>query len=96
MEVTFYGLNNDADNVYYAVLLVEDDLNNSLSFVVKITVKQSENDPMDIPFTAKYDCATRSVKVSYENYGVVKPTVSNNDAERPRDIVYNEQNMGEE
>ena len=96
MEVTFYGLNNEVGNIYYAVLMVEDDLSNSLSFAVQITVQESENvEVLEIPFTAKYDCATRSVKVVYENYGLVKPVyIETDEQEQEIAYVYNKDNVG--
>lgn len=97
MEVIFYGLNNEAGNIYYAILLVEDELGNSLSFCVQLTVQESEEiEVAEIPFSAEYDCATRSVKVVYENYGLVKPVYfTKNGQQQIIANIYDKENVGE-
>lgn len=78
IRTTFYGLdgptkkaveNHEAiPNVYYIVLIVEDELGNILLMGIKIEVTI---DPTDLiaQFSGKFDCKTHSVKLGIQDYG---------------------------
>ena len=109
MQVTFYGLANDTDsfNVYYAVLYVEDELQNVLQYTIRLEVSNSTSDTLAVPFTAEFDCKTHSVILSYQDSGILSPGINigdniqiyNQDSEYPaRDlwdagIFYNQDNQ---
>lgn len=78
MTVTFYGLSNESfkyKNQYYAILLVEDSLGQSLSFSIHIIVDPNSITTVSIPFFAEYDCNTHSVALSYQSNSFVKPSI---------------------
>lgn len=78
IRTTFYGLdgptkkavdNHEAiPNVYYIVLIVEDELGNVLLMGIKIEVTI---DPTDLiaQFSREFDCKTHSVKLGIQDYG---------------------------
>lgn len=78
IKTTFYGLdgptkqaveNHEAiPNVYYIVLIVEDELGNILLMGIKIEVTI---DPTDLiaQFSGEFDCKTHSVKLGIQDYG---------------------------
>lgn len=78
IRTTFYGLdgptkqaveNHEAiPNVYYIVLIVEDELGNILLMGIKIEVTI---DPTDLiaQFSREFDCKTHSVKLGIQDYG---------------------------
>ena len=78
IRTTFYGLdgptkqaveNHEAiPNVYYIVLIVEDELGNILLMGIKIEVTI---DPTDLiaQFSGEFDCKTHSVKLGIQDYG---------------------------
>ena len=78
IRTTFYGLdgptkkavdNHEAiPNVYYIVLIVEDELGNVLLMGIKIEVTI---DPTDLiaQFSGEFDCKTHSVKLGIQDYG---------------------------
>ena len=78
IRTTFYGLdgptkqaveNHEAiPNVYYIVLIVEDELGNILLMGIKIEVII---DPTDLiaQFSGEFDCKTHSVKLGIQDYG---------------------------
>lgn len=78
IRTTFYGLegptkkaveNHEAiPNVYYIVLIVEDELGNILLMGIKIEVTI---DPTDLiaQFSGELDCKTHSVKLGIQDYG---------------------------
>lgn len=81
IETTFYGLNGptvDAvgkgeavPTVYYPVLIVEDELGNSLIMGMKIEVSLvPRNLPME--FSGSFDCKTQSVIMKIKDYGYPK------------------------
>ncbi len=77
MSVIFYGLANDKENdstTYYAILYVEDELNNTLQYVVKLSVKQGEPLTLPVPLTATVDCNVQAVKIEYSDNGVITPS----------------------
>ena len=76
MEVTFYGLANDTDkdNTYYAILYVEDELNNTLQYTIKIVVEKASPEQLLIPFNTSFDCATHSVILDYQDNGEIAPS----------------------
>ena len=81
IEATFYGLNGptvDAvgkgeavPTAYYPVLIVEDELGNSLIMGMKIEVSL---DPRNLPmeFSGSFDCKTQSVIMKITDYGYPK------------------------
>lgn len=83
IKTTFYGLdgptkkaveNHEAiPNVYYIVLIVEDELGNVLLMGIKIEVTI---DPTELiaQFSGEFDCKTHSVKLGIQDYGY--PTLS--------------------
>lgn len=78
MTVTFYGLSNESlkyKNQYYAILLVEDSLGQSLSFSIHIVVDPDSVTTISIPFYAEYDCNTHAVALSYQSNSFVKPSI---------------------
>ena len=86
IKTTFYGLdgptpkavnNHEAiPNVYYVVLIVEDELGNILLMGIKIKVTI---DPTDLvaQFSGEFDCKTHSVKLGIQDYGY--PALSKDD-----------------
>jgi hypothetical protein len=81
IEATFYGLNgpkvSDVEagkaipTVYYPVLIVEDELGNSLIMGMKIEVSLvPRNLPME--FSGSFDCKTQSVIMKIKDYGYPK------------------------
>lgn len=81
IETTFYGLNgptvNDVEagnavpTTYYPVLIVEDELGNSLIMGMKIEVSLNpRNLPME--FSGSFDCKTQSVIMKIKDYGYPK------------------------
>mgnify|MGYP003180997660 CR=1 FL=1 len=78
IRTTFYGLdgptkkaveNHEAiPNVYYIVLIVEDELGNVLLMGIKIEVTI---DPTELiaQFSGEFDCKTHSVKLGIQDYG---------------------------
>lgn len=96
IRTTFYGLDGPTPkaveqhqaipNVYYIVLIVEDELGNVLLMGVKIEVTI---DPTDLiaQFSGEFDCKTHSVKLGIQDYGY--PTLSkdeNNQAIKLGDV----------
>lgn len=83
IRTTFYGLDGPTSkavaqhqaipNVYYIVLIVEDELGNVLLMGIKIEVTI---DPTDLiaQFSGEFDCKTHSVKLGIQDYGY--PTLS--------------------
>lgn len=83
IRTTFYGLDGPTPkavakyeaipNVYYIVLIVEDELGNILLMGIKIEVTI---DPTDLiaQFSGEFDCKTHSVKLGIQDYGY--PTLS--------------------
>ena len=68
ISVVFYGLSNDGEtdySVYYATLYVEDEIENILTYVIKIVVKAGEAVKDYFPFVADFDCNSHAVKLSY-------------------------------
>lgn len=81
IETTFYGLNgpkvSDVEagkavpTTYYPVLIVEDELGNSLIMGMKIEVSLNpRNLPME--FSGSFDCKTQSVIIKIKDYGYPK------------------------
>lgn len=81
IETTFYGLNgptvaaveagNAVPTTYYPVLIVEDELGNSLIMGMKIEVSLvPRNLPME--FSGSFDCKTQSVIMKIKDYGYPK------------------------
>lgn len=81
IETTFYGLNgpkvsdveagNAVPTAYYPVLIVEDELGNSLIMGMKIEVSLNpRNLPME--FSGGFDCKTQSVIMKIKDYGYPK------------------------
>ena len=81
IETTFYGLNgpkvsdveagNAVPTAYYPVLIVEDELGNSLIMGMKIEVSLNpRNLPME--FSGSFDCKTQSVIMKIKDYGYPK------------------------
>lgn len=91
IKTTFYGLDGPrpadvADgitvpNVYYAVLVVEDELGNSLALAIKLAVEIS---PQILPmeFSGEFDCRSHAVVLKIQDYGYPKfsQTLSSTDA----------------
>lgn len=83
IETTFYGLNGPTleeveggtalRNQYYIVLLVEDELGNSLALgmEIKVAIKPSS---LPVVFSGEFDCKTQAVKLKIQDYGY--PTLS--------------------
>ena len=81
IETTFYGLNGPTvgavekgeavPTAYYPVLIVEDELGNSLIMGMKIEVSL---DPRNLPmeFSGGFDCKTQSVIMKITDYGYPK------------------------
>lgn len=81
IETTFYGLNGPTvgaveegkavPTAYYPVLIVEDELGNSLIMGMKIEVSlEPRNLPME--FSGSFDCKTQSVIMKIKDYGYPK------------------------
>lgn len=81
IETTFYGLNGPTvgaveegkavPTAYYPVLIVEDELGNSLIMGMKIEVSLNpRNLPME--FSGSFDCKTQSVIMKIKDYGYPK------------------------
>lgn len=81
IETTFYGLNGQkvsdvetgkaVPTAYYPVLIVEDELGNSLIMGMKIEVSLNpRNLPME--FSGSFDCKTQSVIMKIKDYGYPK------------------------
>lgn len=78
IRTTFYGLDGPTSdavdnhqaipNVYYIMLIVEDELGNILLMGIKIEVTI---DPTDLiaQFSGEFDCKTHSVKLGIQDYG---------------------------
>lgn len=78
IRTTFYGLDGPTPaavakhearpNVYYIVLIVEDELGNVLLMGIKIevTIKPTE---LIAQFSGEFDCKTHSVKLGIQDYG---------------------------
>lgn len=98
METNFYGLANDTPdiNFYYAVLYVEDGLGNTLQYVIKLKIASTnERDgthPLLIPFEAKFDCATQSVILTYEDNGFLKPSYNIGLSETGEEVAFDPDN----
>lgn len=83
IETTFYGLDGPTleeveggtalRNQYYIVLLVEDELGNSLALgmEIKVAIKPSS---LPVVFSGEFDCKTQAVKLKIQDYGY--PTLS--------------------
>ena len=83
IETTFYGLDGPTleeveggtalRNQYYIVLLVEDELGNSLALgmEIKVAIKPSS---LPVVFSGEFDCKTQAVKLKIRDYGY--PTLS--------------------
>ncbi len=90
MEVSFYGLSSDPDNnVYYAILYVEDELKQTLTFTVKLIVDPSGISSLNLPFHATYECQTHSVVLEYDDNGQILPSI---DTENNVAVGYLEEN----
>lgn len=90
MEVSFYGLSNETDNnVYYAILYVEDELKQTLTFTIKMIVDPTGVSSLNLPFHATYECQTHSVVLEYDDNGQILPSV---DTENNVAIGYIEEN----
>ena len=77
MSVIFYGLSNDNENTYstfYATLYVEDEYENVLTYIIKLTVKAGDTIDNYFPFTAEYDCDSHAVKLEYVSNGIFTST----------------------
>lgn len=80
IDVNFYGLANDTtqSNLYYAVLYIEDSLNNVIQYTIKLEIVSSNSkegtNALLVPFTAEYDCTTHSTILKYEDNGIMKPS----------------------
>lgn len=83
IETTFYGLDGPTleeveggtalRNQYYIVLLVEDELGNSLALgmEIKVAIKPSS---LPVVFSGEFNCKTQAVKLKIQDYGY--PTLS--------------------
>lgn len=83
IRTTFYGLDGPTleeveggtalRNQYYIVLLVEDELGNSLALgmEIKVAIKPSS---LPVVFSGEFDCKTQAVKLKIQDYGY--PTLS--------------------
>lgn len=91
ISTTFYGLDGPppsdvangvaVPNIYYAVLVVEDELGNSLTLAIKLAV---EINPQTLPmeFSGEFDCRSHAVVLKIQDYGYPKfsQTLSSTDA----------------
>lgn len=94
IETIFYGLNGPTleeveggtalRNQYYIVLLVEDELGNSLALgmEIKVAIKPSS---LPVIFSGEFDCKTQAVKLKIQDYGY--PTLSQD--EKNKAVVLN-------
>lgn len=94
IEATFYGLDGPTleeveggtalRNQYYIVLLVEDELGNSLALgmEIKVAIKPSS---LPVVFSGEFDCKTQAVKLKIQDYGY--PTLSQD--EKNKAVVLN-------
>lgn len=81
ISTTFYGLDGPTPpdvangiavpNTYYAVLVVEDELGNSLTLAIKLSV---EINPQTLPvgFSGEFDCRSHAVVLKIQDYGYPK------------------------
>ncbi len=81
ISTTFYGLDGPTPpdvangvavpNIYYAVLVVEDELGNSLTLAIKLSV---EINPQILPieFSGEFDCRSHAVVLKIQDYGYPK------------------------
>ena len=96
LDVSFYGLSSNYNiekgrwdpSVYYATLEIEDSLNNTLSYTIKIISQADNVSTTNVNFYADFDCSTHSVKVSYEDSGLIYPVVVGADYA----VAYNDTN----
>ena len=80
MEVAFYGLSNNSinnQNVYYAILYVEDSVGNKLELSVRLIVDPTSGGNAGIPFNVEYDCQTHSMLLSYQDNAIIYPSFNN-------------------
>ena len=70
MKVAFYGLMEK--QIYYAVLIVEDQLGNSLMSCAEIYADFTSED-LDLNFKAQYDCNIHGVVLSVQDMGYILP-----------------------
>ena len=80
MEVAFYGLSNNAtdnQNIYYAVLYVEDSVGNNLILTVRLIVDPTSGGNAGIPFNAEFDCQTHSMLLTYQDNALIYPSYDN-------------------
>lgn len=73
MEVDFYGLTNEDDRQYTILIYVTDDLNNTLTYSVKLPMQGNAVEGLHLPFHAEYECDTHSVKLNLQDNGKVNP-----------------------
>lgn len=76
MSVVFYGLSNDevdGSSIYYATLYVEDDLDNTLQYTLKLLVVQGEALTLPVPLTADFDCGIQAVRLEWQDNGILMP-----------------------
>lgn len=96
IETTFYGLNGPTVNAvekgeavpttYYPVLIVEDELGNSLIMGMKIEVSLNLNNlPME--FSGGFDCKTQSVIMKITDYGYPKFSQDSNNKATVLDVA---------
>lgn len=95
LEAAFYGLNNEINfdpngNVYYAILMVTDEIGNNLLFIIKLIVDPNSAVQADIVFSADFDCSTQSVLLNYQDTTILYPNVD--DAANQKSYRYNEAN----
>lgn len=81
ISTTFYGLDGPTPpdvangvavpNIYYAVLVIEDELGNSLTLAIKLSV---EINPQTLPieFSGEFDCRSHAVVLKIQDYGYPK------------------------
>ena len=80
LEAAFYGLNDEINfdpngNIYYAILMVTDEIGNNLIFVIKLVVTPGSMQSADIVFSADFDCSTQSVLLNYQDTTILYPNV---------------------
>ncbi len=77
MSVVFYGLSDDesdsGSSVYYATVYVEDELDNTLQYTLKLLVVQAEPMTLGFPLTADFDCDVQAIRLEWQDNGMLIP-----------------------
>ena len=81
IAVIFYGLSNDStsESIYYAVLEVEDEKQNKITYIIKFQVQEAQKVNTDLDFRATVNCDIHAIKLDFSQYKFLKPSFRDND-----------------